>query len=147
MSDKSPQRQFAPNSRLLVDYEMHNFLSRHEQHEGVCSFTLTVFLRQNVVNNVLHVVMRIVWLIFSAVCWAEIRNLQRLEQAHFPVSLLGRLISRMLCGPTFKRIDFKPEGKLHMIVLFEQHAPPAFAYNSDCILTEPTNFSFAFTSK
>ena len=32
-----------------------------------------------------------------------------------------------------------------MIVLFEQHAPPAFAYNSDCISTEPTNLSF--TSK
>jgi len=24
---------------------MHNFPSRHEQHEGVCSFTLTVLLR------------------------------------------------------------------------------------------------------
>ena len=41
-----------PNSRLLVDEKMHNSSSRRKQHEGVCSFTLTVFLRQNVINNV-----------------------------------------------------------------------------------------------
>ena len=55
-------------------------------------------------------------------------NLQRLEQAHFLVSLLRRSILRVLCAPTFKRIDFKPDGNLHMIVLLEQHAPPASAY-------------------
>ena len=44
------------------------------------------------------------------------KNLQRLEQAHFLVFF------------TFKRIDFKLGGNLHMIVLFKQHAPPAFAY-------------------
>ena len=54
--------------------------------------------------------------------------LQRLEQAHFLVSQLRRSISRVLRAPTFKRIDFKSEGNLDMIVLFEQHDPPAFAY-------------------
>ena len=130
MQDNSPQRRFAlirPNNRLFVDEKMHNFPSRLE-HEGVCSFTLTVFLRQNVINNVQHVVMKIIWLIFSAVSWAEMKNVQRLEQAYFLVSQLRRSISRVLCAPTFKRIDFKPQGNLHMIVLFEQHAPPAFAY-------------------
>jgi len=30
--------------------------------------------------------MKIIWLIFSAVSWAEIKNLERSEQAHFLVS-------------------------------------------------------------
>ena len=73
--------------------------------------------------------MEIIWLIFSAVSWVEMKNLQRLEQAHFLVSQLHRSISRMLRTPTFKRIDFKPEGNLHMIVFFfEQHATPVFEY-------------------
>ena len=72
--------------------------------------------------------MKIIWPIFSAVSWAEMKNLQRLEQAHFLVLLLRLSILRVLCAPTFKRIDFKPDGNLHMIILFEQHAPPAFAY-------------------
>ena len=72
--------------------------------------------------------MKIICLIFSAVSWAEMKNLQRLEQAHYLVSPLRRSISRVLCAPTFKRIDFKPEGNLHMIVLFEQHATRVFEY-------------------
>ena len=60
--------------------------------------------------------MKIIWLIFSAVSGAEMKNLQRLEQAHFLVFF------------TFKRIDFKLGENLHMIILFKQHAPPAFAY-------------------
>ena len=28
----------------------------------------------------------------------------------------------------FQKIEFKPEGNLHMIVLFEQHATPVFKY-------------------
>ena len=51
--------------------------------------------------------MKIIWLIFSAVSRAEMKNLQRLEQAHFLVFF------------TFKRIYFKLGGNLHMIVLFE----------------------------
>ena len=72
--------------------------------------------------------MKIIWLIFSAVSWAEMKNLQRLEQDHFLVSQLRRSISRVLYAPTFIRIDFKPEGNLQVIILFEQHAPPAFAF-------------------
>ena len=51
--------------------------------------------------------MKIIWLIFSAVSRAEMKNLQRLEQAHFRVFF------------SFKRIDFKLGGNLHMTVLFE----------------------------
>ena len=72
--------------------------------------------------------MKIIWLIFSVVSWAEMKNVQRLEQAYFLVSQLRRSISRVLYAPTFKKIDFRPQGNLHMIVLFEQHATPAFAY-------------------
>ena len=72
--------------------------------------------------------MKIIWLFFSAVSWAEMKIFQSLEQTPFLVWQLRRSISRVLCAPTFKRIDLKPEGDSHMIVLFEQHAPPAFAY-------------------
>ena len=102
-----------PQQSVISGLENANIPSRHEQHEGICSFTLTVFLRQNVINNVKHVVLKIIWLIFSFGSWAEVKNLQRLGKAHFLVSQLRCSISRVLCAPTFKRIDFKPEGNLH----------------------------------
>ena len=71
---------------------------------------------RNIFSFFLLGLMKIIWLIFSAVSGAEMKNLQRLEQAHFLVFF------------TFKRIDFKLGRNLHMIVLFKQHAPPAFAY-------------------
>ena len=37
--------RLAPNSRLLVDQKMHNFPSRHEQHEGDCCFTFSAAKR------------------------------------------------------------------------------------------------------
>lgn len=54
--------------------------------------------------------------------FAEIRTGSLSRLAASPLDFAGALCSN------FKRIAFKPEGNLHMIVLFEQHAPPAFAY-------------------
>ena len=52
---------------------------------------------------------------------------ERLAKAERNYPVLYSIL-RVLCAPTFKRTDFKSERNLHMIVLFEQHAPSAFAY-------------------
>ena len=54
--------------------------------------------------------------------FAEIRAGSLPRLAASPLDFASALCSN------FQRTDFKPEGNLHMIVLFEQHAPPAFAY-------------------
>jgi len=41
-----------------------------------------------------------------------------------------------LCS-NFQMMDFKPEGNLHMIILFEQHAPPALAYRIYPCMSRP----------